>query len=91
MASRLPRGPGSSWTAWGRLAGLNFSPSLTLRAILRDDKPEARKFKKWVTAEVLPSIRKTGAYAVQKPATVEKASATVERDESTGGALVSIQ
>jgi hypothetical protein len=30
--------------------------------ILRSDKPEAKRFKKWVTAEVLPSIRKTGAY-----------------------------
>jgi len=30
--------------------------------ILRSDKPEARRFKKWVTSEVLPSIRRTGAY-----------------------------
>lgn len=30
--------------------------------ILRSDKPQAKKFKKWVTAEVLPSIRKHGAY-----------------------------
>lgn len=30
--------------------------------ILRSDKPEARPFRKWVTAEVLPSIRKTGGY-----------------------------
>lgn len=30
--------------------------------ILRSDKPEAKKFRKWVTQEVLPSIRKTGAY-----------------------------
>ena len=27
-------------------------------------KPEAKAFRKWVTSEVLPSIRKTGAYAV---------------------------
>jgi phage antirepressor YoqD-like protein len=31
-------------------------------AILRSDKPEARRFRKWVTGEVLPSIRKHGAY-----------------------------
>jgi prophage antirepressor-like protein len=31
--------------------------------ILRSRKPEARKFRKWVTSEVLPSIRKTGSYA----------------------------
>ena len=30
--------------------------------ILRSDKPEARPFRKWVTGEVLPSIRKHGAY-----------------------------
>ena len=30
--------------------------------ILRSDKPEARPFRKWVTSEVLPSIRKTGGY-----------------------------
>ena len=31
-------------------------------AILRSRKPEAKVFKKWVTSEVLPSIRKTGGY-----------------------------
>lgn len=30
--------------------------------ILRSDKPEAKRFKKWITSEVLPSIRKTGGY-----------------------------
>lgn len=30
--------------------------------ILTSRKPEAKAFKKWVTSEVLPSIRKTGAY-----------------------------
>lgn len=30
--------------------------------ILRSDKPEAAPFRKWVTSEVLPSIRKHGAY-----------------------------
>lgn len=32
--------------------------------ILRSDKPEAKPFKRWVTHEVLPAIRKTGAYSV---------------------------
>lgn len=31
--------------------------------ILRSDKPEAGPFRKWVTSEVLPSIRKTGTYS----------------------------
>lgn len=30
--------------------------------ILRSDKPEAKPFRKWVTSEVLPSIREHGAY-----------------------------
>lgn len=30
--------------------------------ILRSDKPEAKPFRKWVTREVLPTIRKHGAY-----------------------------
>lgn len=30
--------------------------------ILTSRKPEAKKFKKWVTSEVLPTIRKTGRY-----------------------------
>ena len=32
------------------------------KVILRSDKPEAKKFMHWVTHEVLPSIRKHGAY-----------------------------
>jgi len=31
-------------------------------AILKSRKPEAKTFKKWVTSEVLPTIRKTGTY-----------------------------
>ena len=32
--------------------------------ILRSDKPEAKPFRKWVTSDVLPTIRKTGGYGV---------------------------
>lgn len=34
--------------------------------ILRSDKPEAKPFRKWVTSEVLPQIRKTGSYMLPK-------------------------
>lgn len=34
--------------------------------ILRSDKPQAKPFRKWVTSEVLPSIRKTGMYATDE-------------------------
>ena len=33
--------------------------------IFASKKPSAKDFKKWVTKEVIPSIRKTGSYAVQ--------------------------
>lgn len=33
--------------------------------VLRSRKPEAKVFKRWVTHEVLPAIRKTGRYAVR--------------------------
>ena len=34
--------------------------------ILRSHKPEARKFRRWVTHEVLPSLRKTGSYSLSQ-------------------------
>ena len=37
--------------------------------VLRSGRPKAKEFKRWVTAEVLPAIRKTGSYSVQKPPT----------------------
>lgn len=33
--------------------------------ILRSDSPKAKPFKKWVTGDVLPNIRKTGSYSIQ--------------------------
>ncbi|KAA6347189.1 hypothetical protein EZS27_005358 [termite gut metagenome] len=35
--------------------------------ILRSNKPEARRFRKWVTSEVLPSIRRNGGYHLFEP------------------------
>ena len=34
--------------------------------IIRSDKPEAKRFRRWVTHDVLPSIRKTGMYATDE-------------------------
>lgn len=39
--------------------------------IMRSDKPQAKAFQDWVTREVLPSIRKTGAYVQGQPSIVE--------------------
>ena len=51
----------------GRQGETNFITESGLYAvILRSDKPNAKKFRKWVTSEVLPSIRKTGSYGMPK-------------------------
>lgn len=42
-----------------------LSESGLYNLVLRSDKPEAKAFKKFVTAEVLPLIRKTGSYSLQ--------------------------
>lgn len=34
--------------------------------IFKSRKPEAKEFKRWVTSEVLPSIRKTGSYSIKQ-------------------------
>lgn len=43
---------------------INESGLYTL--ILRSRKPQAKRFRKWVTSEVLPSIRKTGGYSTSR-------------------------
>ena len=57
--------------------------------ILDSRKPNARAFRKWVTNEVLPSIRKTGSYSVtqqQQPSyqiedSIERAKAWIKEEE----------
>ncbi|BCQ40926.1 hypothetical protein ERHA54_35290 [Erwinia rhapontici] len=38
--------------------------------ILKSRKPQAKRFKRWVTADVLPSIRATGSYGLGLPADI---------------------
>ncbi len=54
---------GFSGTTPGTLLNLVNEPGL-YSLILRSRKPEAEPFRRWVTHEVLPEIRKTGRYAV---------------------------
>lgn len=65
-----------------------ISESGLYTAILRSRKPEAKRFRKWVTAEVLPSLRRTGSYGVA-PAAI----ATVPAAElaSTQAELLDVQ
>jgi prophage antirepressor-like protein len=52
-----------------RLSLLNESGIYAV--IFSSTKPEAKTFKRWVTYEVLPSIRKTGQYSVKQPKKLE--------------------
>lgn len=44
--------------------------------ILDSRKPEAKAFRKWITSEVLPSIRKTGKYSVKSEAAKDEPKQT---------------
>lgn len=56
----------------GGLQNVNIiNESGLYNVILRSDKPEAKPFRKWVTSEVLPSIRKTGGYGQKALSPVE--------------------
>lgn len=57
------KGVTSSDTLGGQQKLAIISESGLYALVLRSRKPEARKFAKWVTAEVLPAIRKTGGYS----------------------------
>ncbi len=57
--------------------------------LLRSDKPRAQPFRRWVTREVLPSIRKHGCYP--PPATQGSADAVLAKIEAALAALRSAQ
>lgn len=56
------KGVGQIDTLGGRQNMNIINESGLYNVILRSDKPEAKPFRKWVTSEVLPSIRRTGGY-----------------------------
>lgn len=58
----------ANWQTTGvtrRMATVNESGLFAL--ILTSRKPEAKAFRRWITGEVIPSIRKTGSYRVPTP------------------------
>lgn len=75
----------------GRQGETNFVTESGLYAvILRSDKPNAKKFRKWVTGEVLPSIRKTGSYG--KPmTTAEKIQLLAQGNEELSGRVEKVE
>lgn len=52
------------WNQPGRAPLIISEPGL-YKLIMRSRKPEAKEFQRWVTHEVLPSIRKHGIYATE--------------------------
>lgn len=61
-------------TAGGPQAMTIVSESGMYEVVIRSDKPEAVNFRRWITGEVLPSIRRTGSYSTS--ATFDPASLT---------------
>jgi prophage antirepressor-like protein len=59
FSPNLIRGKGMARTTLVSESGL-------YRLIFRSDKPEARRFQDWVFTQVLPAIRKDGAYIVDE-------------------------
>lgn len=66
----------------GKRGGARFmtiiSESGLYALIFKSRKPEARKFRKWVTGEVLPALRKQGAYALAMEAARDEAAERLE-------------
>ena len=60
----LTLGDGHSGQRGGAQKAIIINESGLYSVILRSDKPQAKAFKRWITHEVLPSIRKTGGYYV---------------------------
>lgn len=58
-------------TVGGEQSMTIISESGLYALVLRSNKPEAKRFSKWVRSEVFPSIRKHGAYMTEQ--TLEKA------------------
>lgn len=73
-------------TPGGEQSVLIINESGLYSAVLRSRKPEAKAFKKWVTSEVLPAIRKTGSYQAQSQAPAEDMTA-ISRASAIAGAL----
>ena len=68
----------------GGMQKMNFiNESNLYKTIFQSRKPEAERFTEWVTSEVLPTIRKTGAYhtpATYKEALLELVAAIDEKE-----------
>ena len=62
-----------SLSSLGQRGGWLINESGLYSLILSSKLSTAKKFKRWVTSEVLPAIRRTGGYSVQVPRTLKEA------------------
>lgn len=56
-----------------------ISESALYRILNRTNSPKAKPFERWVTKEVIPSIRKTGTYTIQHPSKSDKELEIIEK------------
>lgn len=50
--------------------------------IIRSNKPEAKQFKRWITHDILPVIRKTGSYSIESSQEVNQPRALPEPNKT---------
>lgn len=60
------KGVAKIYTPGGYQEMLFVTESGLYALIIRSNKPNARKFRKWITAEVLPNLRKYGTYSTDE-------------------------
>jgi prophage antirepressor-like protein len=77
------KGVGSTDTPGGPQVVATVNEPGLFNLVLSSRKPEARAFKRWITHEVLPSIRRTGSYTV--PGTPRL---TVQQQDTVGALLL---
>ena len=67
VAKRLDEDEVTKFNLGSKFGITNFTNESGLYTlILRSDKKEAKPFRKWITSEVIPAIRKTGKYEEKK-------------------------
>lgn len=83
------RGVGLIDTLGGKQEMIIVNESGLYSVILRSDKQEAKEFKRWITHDVLPSIRKTGGYYLPKtlPEALRELANQVEAREAAEAQL----
>ena len=81
------KGLGLTDTLGGQQSLTTVNESGLYSLVLSSRKPEAKRFKRWVTHEVLPAIRRTGGYAVPGQSATT-ATLPSDKQDSVGALLL---